>query len=170
MSSVSSRVVSPYLASMSIVYAWAPDRAYANGTIGAWAKEHKLNTARYPAGMAAYWNWEVPSGYMGVASLGGNWSKAQQAPVEDWMSMTEYLDLCRSSGMRPLIGVNYNCNPYTATQPYNSRLITRQEPFAVTAWGLTLAAFVSAQVTTTSSATCHGMSLSRAQCAKWNSL
>jgi hypothetical protein len=55
-SGTSTRRISPYLASMSIVYAWAPDRAgYANGTIGRWAARHHLNTARFPAGMAAYW-------------------------------------------------------------------------------------------------------------------
>jgi hypothetical protein len=32
------------------------------------------------------------------------------APEEDWMSMGEYLDLCEATGMRPLIGANYNCH------------------------------------------------------------
>jgi len=62
-------VISPYLASMSLVYAWAPDAAYSNGTMAQWARSHRINTARYPAGMAAYWNWEAPSGMMGVSSL-----------------------------------------------------------------------------------------------------
>ena len=42
-----------YLASMSLVYAWAPDAAYKNGTMAAWARRHRLHTARFPAGMAA---------------------------------------------------------------------------------------------------------------------
>ena len=46
-------VISPYLASMSLVYAWAPDAAYKNGTMAAWARRHRLHTARFPAGMAA---------------------------------------------------------------------------------------------------------------------
>ena len=106
----SSWTVSPYLASMSLVYAWAPDAAYKNGTMAKWAKHHRLNTARYPAGMASYWNWEEPSGYMGVTSLSANWTKEQQAPEEEWMSLQEYLDLCRVTDMMPLIGVNYNCH------------------------------------------------------------
>jgi hypothetical protein len=106
----SSWTVSPYLASMSLVYAWAPDAAYKNGTMAEWARHHHINTARFPAGMASYWNWEEPSGYMGVTSLSSNWTKEQQAPEDEWMSLQEYLDLCHATGMTPLIGVNYNCH------------------------------------------------------------
>ncbi len=106
----SSWTVSPYLASMSLVYAWAPDAAYKNGTMAEWARQHRLNTARYPAGQASYWNWEEPSGYMGVTSLSANWSKDQQAPEDEWMSLQEYLELCHATSMMPLIGVNYNCH------------------------------------------------------------
>eukprot|EP01047_Picozoa_sp_COSAG01_P083515 COSAG01_NODE_17505_length_1145_cov_1.560229_1_plen_57_part_10 len=49
---------------------------------------------------------------MGVSSLNRNWSKAQQAPPENWMSLKEYLDICRTAELRPLIGVNYNCHNY----------------------------------------------------------
>ena len=38
---------------MSLVYAWAPDAAYGNGTMAQWARGHRINTARYPAGMAS---------------------------------------------------------------------------------------------------------------------
>ena len=118
--------ISPYLASMSLVYAWAPDRAgYQNGTMASWATEHRINTARYPAGMAAYWNWEEPSGYMGVSSLNANWTKTDQAPAEDWMSLQEYLDLCKATAMRPLIGVNYNCHNYQKCNESRNESIAR---------------------------------------------
>ena len=62
--------ISPYLASMSLVYAWAPDSVYGNSsftndTMIQWAKANRISTARYPAGMASYFNWEDPSGVMG---------------------------------------------------------------------------------------------------------
>ena len=106
--------ISQYLASMSLVYTWAPDRAYANGTMAAWAKENKLHTARYPAGTASYFNWENPTGQMGNSSLSRNWidNHCKPAPKEDWMSLKEYLKLCSDAGLRPLIGVNYNCHNY----------------------------------------------------------
>jgi hypothetical protein len=59
--SVASRpswTVSPWLATMSLVYCWAPDAAgYKNGTMARWANTHRFNTARFPAGTASYWNW-----------------------------------------------------------------------------------------------------------------
>jgi hypothetical protein len=58
--------ISPYLATMSLVYSWAPDAIYKNGSMANWAKQNKLATARYPAGEASYYNWENPSGLMGM--------------------------------------------------------------------------------------------------------
>ena len=102
--------VSPYLASMSLVYEWAPDYHYdikLNGSITKWAKKHQLKIARYPAGQASQWNWESPSGYMGISSFDP--TAPSPAPAADWMSLGEYLELCREIGSRPLIGVNYYC-------------------------------------------------------------
>lgn len=140
--------ISPYLASMSLVYAWAPDAAYGNGTMAQWARSHHINTARYPAGMASCacdricvllalhsdclterwssctdWNWEAPSGMMGVSSLDP--SAPPPAPSEDWMSLAEYLKLCKTSGMVPLIGVNYNCHNYQKCNETKEQTIPR---------------------------------------------
>ena len=129
--------ISPYLASMSLVYAWARDAAgYKNGTIATWATENRLETARYPAGMASYWNWESPSGEMGNSSLSADWikNKRQPAPAADWMSFEEYLSLCKASNLRPLIGVNYNCHNYQKCDvPLNLSVAraVRQVQFAV---------------------------------------
>ena len=41
-----------------------------NTTMSDWSKSNGLVTARYPAGMASYWNWEDPSGTMGESTLG----------------------------------------------------------------------------------------------------
>ena len=106
---------------MSLVYVWAPDAAYENGTMAAWAKVNHLNTARFPAGMASYWNWENPSGFMGVSSLADSshtppWT-GHSAPESEWMSLEEYLSLCVKAGIaKPLIGVNYNCHNYQKCQ------------------------------------------------------
>ena len=102
--------ISPYLASMSIVYQSAPDWFYntsTNGSITRWAKENRLNIARYPAGQAAFWNWEAPSGWMGWSSF--NPAAPPPAPPADWMSMSEYLAMCHELGSKPLVGVNYMC-------------------------------------------------------------
>jgi len=101
--------ISEYLSSMSLVYAWAPDSVYSNGSMATWASTNRVTTARYPAGMASYWNWEQPTGRMGVSSLDPDWD-GEVAPEEDWMSLSEYLDLAEAAGFRPLIGANYNCH------------------------------------------------------------
>mmetsp|Transcript_22243 Transcript_22243/g.63118 ORF Transcript_22243/g.63118 Transcript_22243/m.63118 type:complete len:576 (+) Transcript_22243:67-1794(+) len=103
--------ISQYLSSMSLVYAWAPDAVYQNHTIAKWAKQHRVATARFPAGMASYWNWENPTGRMGESSLDPDWHGGS-APEDQWMSLSEYLDLCKEVGMRPLVGVNYNCHQH----------------------------------------------------------
>lgn len=110
----SGNTVSPYLASMSIVYCWARDAMYSNGTMAAWARRNGLHTARYPAGTASYWNWENPSGIMGHSTLDPAW-KGPPAPADQWMSLDEYLDLIDNVGrdvMKPLIGVNYNSHTH----------------------------------------------------------
>lgn len=121
---------------MSLVYAWAPDRAYSNGTMAAWAKSNHLHTARYPAGMASYFNWENPTGQMGNSSLSRSWieNHYKPAPEEDWMSLKEYLSLCSAARLRPLIGVNYNCHNYQKCNvPLNESIAraVRQVKFVV---------------------------------------
>jgi hypothetical protein len=97
--------ISPFLSTYSLVYAWAPDAVYQNGTLAEWARVNRVATARYPAGMASYFNWENPTGQMGNSSLDPGWV-GPAAPEENWMSLDEYLDLCTAAGItRPLIGV-----------------------------------------------------------------
>jgi hypothetical protein len=98
---------------MSIVYSWAPDVLYdlkLNGSMTKWAKRNKLNIVRYPGGVASAWDWEKPTGYMGYSGL--NEGNPPDAPAANWMSMAEYLEVCREINSRPLIGVNYNCHNY----------------------------------------------------------
>ena len=112
------RAISPYLASMSLVYSWAPDAVYGNAsrpnsTMADWARKHHLATARYPGGEASYWNWEDPSGVMGRSTLDPTFTDAARAaaPVDE---PRRVLGPVRAAALRPLIGVNYNChrNPW----------------------------------------------------------
>jgi hypothetical protein len=135
--------ISPYLASMSLVYSWAPDYLYnttINGSITRWAKRHRINIARYPAGQDSLWDWEKPSGYMGISAYDParpgkeDWNGVQ-APPQNWMSLGEYLELCREIGSQPLIGVNYFCSsnhlPYCGTLNQSIAHAVKQVQFVV---------------------------------------
>lgn len=107
--------ISRYLSSMSLVYAWAPDMVYGNSTyqnttVAEWARSHGLASARYPAGMASYYNWEDPSGTMGKSTFDPEFTDKDRAPEHEWMSFEEYLNFCETAALQPLIGVNYNCH------------------------------------------------------------
>ena len=58
-----------------------------------------------------------------------------QAPAEEWMSMAEYLQLCREIGSMPLIGVNYFCsnehNSYCGTLDQSIAHAVKQVEFVV---------------------------------------
>ena len=73
---------------------------------------------------------------MGVSSLQSNWTVKEQAPAAEWMSLAEYLELCRSADLRPMIGVNYNCHNYQKCDvPRNESIAraVRQVQFVVKA-------------------------------------
>eukprot|EP00947_MAST-08B_sp_MAST-8B-sp1_P001296 g1296.t1 len=141
--------VSPFLASYSLVYSWAPDRLYGNetyknDTLLRFARAHGLATARYPAGEASYWNWEDPSGVMGRSTLDPAFDPAtDRAPADQWMSLSEYLDFCTAAGMTPLVGVNYNCHQHAWCPPTNAsvaravrqaRYVVEERGFAGAMW------------------------------------
>lgn len=108
---VPTRIISPWLASMSMVYSWAPDKLYVgNDTIVSWGVKTGVRTARYPAGQNSYWNWEQPSGLMGVSSYAPGFDAATASDPSLWTSLSEYLDVCERANLKPLIGVNYNCH------------------------------------------------------------
>ena len=110
------RAISPYLATMSIVYAWAPDAMYgvnasvgANDTMAAWARSNNVAAVRYPGGQASYCNWEDPSGIMGQTTRDPTFDQTYaRRDGADFMNLGEYLDLCVRMGTVPLVGVNYN--------------------------------------------------------------
>ena len=52
---------------------------------------------------------------MGVSSLQSNWTSQDQAPAAEWMSLAEYLELCRAAELRPMIGVNVSPNKQALT-------------------------------------------------------
>ena len=58
---------------------------------------------------------------MGTSTLSADWHPGVNvsAPAKQWMNFSEYLELCRASNMRPLVGVNYNCHNGKAC-PFNA--------------------------------------------------
>lgn len=67
---------------------------------------------------------ENPSGYMGVSTLSPSWV-GPPAPPDMWMSLAEYLDLCKAAQMRPLVGVNYNCHNHQKCNESTSDAVAR---------------------------------------------
>ena len=72
--------------------------------------------------MASYWNWEDPSGAMGKSTLDPTFNDSERQPSWMWMSLTQYLDLCASASLRPLVGVNYNCHKHEEWVPLNESI------------------------------------------------
>jgi hypothetical protein len=48
---------------------------------------------------------------MGKSTLSSSWV-GPPAPPDTWMSLSKYLELCKTAQMRPLVGINYNCHEY----------------------------------------------------------
>ncbi len=99
--------ISPYLMGTHTVYYNDLDAAYADGTLAAWVKNAGVGTMRFPGGsVVKYWDWESPSGTATGDPWDPNWDGVV-ANSNDWMSLDEYLDFCDTSGIKPLVGVNY---------------------------------------------------------------
>ena len=99
--------ISKYLVGEHIVYTFAPDKAYADGKFAKWTKEAGISTARYPGGtIVKYWDWKNPTGVMTGDPWDPKWDLSQNRPSEEWMSLDEYLDFVKKSGITPLFGVN----------------------------------------------------------------
>ena len=74
--------ISPYLATIHLLYTNAADGVYNNGTMGNWVKEKNVRSARYPGGtVAAYWDWENPCGGMGCWSLDPDFDESQVCSI-----------------------------------------------------------------------------------------
>ena len=74
--------ISPYLATIHLLYTNAADGVYNNGTMGTWVKEKNIRSARYPGGtVAAYWDWENPCGGMGCWSLDPDFDESQVCSI-----------------------------------------------------------------------------------------
>ena len=90
---------------------------YQNRTTAEMARSAGVATARYPAGMASYYNWEDPSGTMGKSTLDPEFTDEDRSPEHQWMSFDDYLNFCETAALRPLIGVNYNCQDQAWAPP-----------------------------------------------------
>ena len=92
-------IISPYLATIHMLYTNGADGVYNNGTMATWVKENKVRAGRYPGGTtAAYWDWENPCGVMSCWSLDPDFVESQRAPENEWMSIEEYFDFVDETG------------------------------------------------------------------------
>ena len=100
--------ISPYLASMHMLYTNGADGVYDEKMIE-WVKKNNIISGRFPGGTtASYWDWEHPCGLMGCWALDPKFDESQRANESEWMSLREYMDFVDATGMTPLVGVNYN--------------------------------------------------------------
>ena len=99
--------ISKHLVGQHIVYTYAQDKVYADGKFAEWMKAAGISTARYPGGtIVKYWDWKTPTGVMTGDPWNPKWEGSQNRPPEEWMSLDEYLDFVKKSGITPLFGVN----------------------------------------------------------------
>ena len=99
--------ISPLLLGMHTIYYVEDDSAYADGRIAKWAKTVPIGTMRFPGGsVVKYWDWENPTGIATGDRYDPKWDR-EAALAKNWMSLDEYLDFVRQSGITPLLGVNF---------------------------------------------------------------
>ncbi len=96
--------ISPYLVGLHFIYLKEPDNVYEDKQVALWTKRSSINIARFPGGTVIKgWDWRAPIG-RGFKSdpwnPEGNYSVA---PESNWMSLDEYLDFAKISGIKPLL-------------------------------------------------------------------
>jgi hypothetical protein len=94
-----------YLLGIHFVYSSEKDSIYRNGKFAEWARRAGITIARFPGGtVVKYWDWRDPTGVLNADAW--DRSATQRALPSEWMSLDEYLEFVRISGIKPLIGVN----------------------------------------------------------------
>ena len=100
--------VSQYLVGLHFVYTKEFDKIYDDNKVALWAKNAGIHTARFPGGTVVKgWDWRKPLGRI----HSDPWDlKSSQfvEPERNWMSLDEYLEFAKISGITPLLGVNYS--------------------------------------------------------------
>jgi len=99
--------ISKYLVGIHIVYSSAPDKAFKDGHFAEWVRKSGVSTARFPGGsVVKYWDWKNPTGVLNGDPWAPRWDSTQNRSDEEWMSLDEYLDFVKKTGITPLLGVN----------------------------------------------------------------
>jgi len=143
--------ISKWLPSMHTEYVWMRTSIWGrpgmwNASMLDWMRRHKVRTMRYPGGgPASDWNWENPTGLFDASSLDPRWDPTHVAPRDDWMSLSEYLQLCNHTGIMPMVGVNWNCknkmDEWGVTEDQSIARAVRQVEFVVGQHGFNEAFF-----------------------------
>lgn len=105
--------VSPKIVGMHFVYSGDKDEIYKDGKYAKWAASNNISYARYPGGsVVKYWNWEKPNGIKKHDDWGKNKCSSKGLDTslhkdpKDWMSLDEFIDFVKKSGVKPTFGVN----------------------------------------------------------------
>lgn len=99
--------ISKHLVGLHMVYSFAPDKAYEDGRFAEWVGKSGVSTARFPGGsVVKYWDWKKPTGVLNGDSWNPRWDNTKNRSSEEWMSLDEYLDFVKKTGITPLLGVN----------------------------------------------------------------
>jgi len=100
--------VSQYLVGLHFIYSKELDCIYKDKKIALWAKNSNINIARFPGGTVVKgWDWRHPLGRGYKSDPWNPKNTYSVSPESQWMSLDEYLDFIKVSGMTPLLGVNY---------------------------------------------------------------
>jgi hypothetical protein len=99
--------ISKYLTGMHTVHGNEPDVLWENPEVSSWMKRAKVGTIRYPGGTAVQtWHWDEPNG---ISFKVDSWEPGSRVTPRDpklWMSLEEYIALCRKVGAEPMVGIN----------------------------------------------------------------
>lgn len=105
----SGEAVSPLLMGFNIVYCYERDEGWqaGRGKVPDLLAELNTRILRYPGGTVdTFFHWKNPTGQGWVDSWSPEYDPKRNSPPSATMSLDEYLDLVRSRGISPLIGVN----------------------------------------------------------------
>jgi alpha-N-arabinofuranosidase len=102
-------VVSPELFGVNAIYCNEPDARWQSGAhnVPALLAQAGIKLIRYPGGtVTTYYHWPEPTGQGWSDTWDPDFNPAKNKPASATMSLDEYLDVVKTAGITPLVGVN----------------------------------------------------------------